>query len=139
MSLPTNQKTESPRGEALRFALVMFVALGAIAAWVYFRRHRVQTAGVLAGVGATLLVLSVIAPKVVLGFRWLWMKVGGVLGWINSRVILSVIYFIVLTPLAFFRRVFTKDQLESNFPGPAGSHWRMRDEEYDPKHFERSF
>lgn len=34
-----------------------------------------------------------------------WMKVGHVLGWINTRIILSIIYFVLITPLGFVMRL----------------------------------
>lgn len=40
-----------------------------------------------------------------------WMFIGGVLGWINTRIILGVIFFILFTPTAFLRRLFGKDSL----------------------------
>jgi hypothetical protein len=36
------------------------------------------------------------------------------LGWTNSRILLSVIYFGFLLPIAVFSRVFTKDPLTLN-------------------------
>lgn len=35
-----------------------------------------------------------------------WMKIGGVLGWINSRIILSVVFYLIIAPVGLFRRVF---------------------------------
>jgi hypothetical protein len=40
-----------------------------------------------------------------------WMRIGAVLGWINTRIILSVIYFGVLTPVGLLRRAFGQDAL----------------------------
>lgn len=40
-----------------------------------------------------------------------WTKLGEGLGWINSRIILSVMFFIVLTPIALLFRLFKKDNL----------------------------
>ena len=43
--------------------------------------------------------------------NWFWMKLAFVLGWFNSRVILGIVFFIFLTPLAFLARIFRKDPL----------------------------
>jgi hypothetical protein len=37
-----------------------------------------------------------------------WMAFAHVLGWINSRIILFIIFFFILTPIAFFARLFGK-------------------------------
>jgi hypothetical protein len=41
----------------------------------------------------------------------LWFKLAEILGWINSRIILSFIFFAFLSPLAFFFRLATKNPL----------------------------
>lgn len=38
-----------------------------------------------------------------------WMKLAGILGNFNSKIILSVMFFIVLTPLAFVYRLFNRE------------------------------
>lgn len=55
--------------------------------------------------------LSVFIPLVARGIEWLWLKLALMLGWTNSRVLLSIIYFGFLMPIAFFSRPFTKDPL----------------------------
>lgn len=40
-----------------------------------------------------------------------WYKLAEVLGWINTRILLSVIFFLLLTPIALVRRLFVKDPL----------------------------
>jgi hypothetical protein len=39
---------------------------------------------------------------------WLWMGLAKVLGYINSRVLLGAIFFLILTPLAILRRSFSR-------------------------------
>ncbi|MEM7102979.1 MAG: SxtJ family membrane protein [Bacteroidota bacterium] len=43
---------------------------------------------------------------------WFWFKLAEVLGYVNSRILLSVIFFLMLTPLAFMARFFSKDPLK---------------------------
>jgi hypothetical protein len=42
---------------------------------------------------------------------WLWLKLGEGMGFVSSKVILSLIFFFVLFPLALLSRLFTKDNL----------------------------
>jgi hypothetical protein len=41
-----------------------------------------------------------------------WMKFAGILGNFNSKILLSVIFFIVLTPIAFIYRFFNRDMVD---------------------------
>lgn len=56
-------------------------------------------------------ILSVFIPLAAKGIEWLWIKLALMLGWTNSRILLSVIYFGFLMPIALVSRVFTKDPL----------------------------
>jgi hypothetical protein len=41
----------------------------------------------------------------------LWSKLAEVLGWINSRILLSIVYFIFLVPVSIFFKLFNKNPL----------------------------
>ena len=42
-----------------------------------------------------------------------WMKLGLILGWVNSRVILGLVYVIVLLPISFVMRLIGYDPLRT--------------------------
>ncbi len=41
----------------------------------------------------------------------LWMKIGFALGWINSRIILLMVFILVLNPIAFIMKLYRYDPL----------------------------
>ena len=41
----------------------------------------------------------------------IWMTLGKILGWLNTRLILSLIFFIIITPIGFLMRIFGYDSL----------------------------
>ena len=43
---------------------------------------------------------------------WIWGKIALVLGWINTKIILSVVFFIFLTPFGILSRIFSKNALQ---------------------------
>lgn len=43
---------------------------------------------------------------------WIWEKIAHVLGWINTKIILSVVFFIFLTPFGILSRIFSKNSLK---------------------------
>ena len=43
---------------------------------------------------------------------WLWFKLAEVMGYVMSRVILSIVFFLFLFPLAVIYRLFNKDALK---------------------------
>ncbi|XTZ10104.1 MAG: SxtJ family membrane protein [cyanobacterium endosymbiont of Rhopalodia yunnanensis] len=44
-----------------------------------------------------------------------WMKVTQVLAWINTRIILGLIFFFIVTPMAFIMRLFNRDPMKNKF------------------------
>lgn len=66
-------------------------------------------------VGVPLVLLAVLCPIVLLPLYKFWMKVGVVLGYINTRIIMSFVFFIMLTPLAWWLRIIGKDLLAREF------------------------
>lgn len=63
-------------------------------------------------VAAFFLVPSITYPRALKYFYQVWMLIGMVLGWIQTRIILSVIYFLLVTPIAIVMRLSGKDILD---------------------------
>ena len=62
-------------------------------------------------VGITGLILGLTAPRLLHYPYKCWMALGLSLGWFNSRIILSLVYIIVLLPIAFVMRLIGYDPL----------------------------
>ena len=62
-------------------------------------------------VAGCLLVPAVVFPK---SLTWVykgWMALGHVLGWINTRIILGLVFYFVVTPIGIIRRLLGKDPM----------------------------
>ena len=61
--------------------------------------------------GAGFFLLGLFLPN---SLKWphrLWMKVGHVLGWVNTRIILGIIFYGLITPMGVLKRVMGKDSM----------------------------
>ncbi|MGF1638701.1 MAG: SxtJ family membrane protein [Cyclobacteriaceae bacterium] len=63
-------------------------------------------------VSGSILLLSLIFPKVWKPLAFIWFRFGELLGIVVSRVLLTFIFFIVVLPMAYFRRLLGKDLLQ---------------------------
>ena len=43
------------------------------------------------------------------------MKLGDYLGWINSRIILGIVFIVILNPIAFIMKLFKYDPLRQKW------------------------
>ena len=57
----------------------------------------------------------------------LWLRFAEVLGAFNTRVILGLVYFLVLTPIALVYRLFAKKHVNSPRTAFGGSYFIVRD------------
>jgi hypothetical protein len=111
------------RRRAQRSTLVVAGVLGLLGAWrIYAGTGRLGF--VLAGLAAALVVCAAIPPAAVVFDRW-WMRLARVLGYINGRIILTALYFLLVTPIGLAVRLAGYDPLERR-TGAGASHWRKR-------------
>jgi hypothetical protein len=62
-------------------------------------------------IGAVLLLLGLTRPSLLKYPSAAWWKLAMVLGFINARIILSILFFFILTPLSIIWRLIGKDPL----------------------------
>ncbi|MFQ5913810.1 MAG: SxtJ family membrane protein [Nitrospinota bacterium] len=61
-------------------------------------------------------------------------------GWVNTRILLVIFFFLVITPTAVVARLFGKDLLSQRLDPDAESYWIPRKAEpFDPKSYLRQF
>jgi hypothetical protein len=84
--------------------------------------------------------VTMIAPQVFRPFAVIWFGVSHLLGIVGSRVILTLIFFLVVTPVAFFRRLSGADPLQlKRFKGGTGSVMKARDHTFIGEDLEQPY
>jgi hypothetical protein len=107
-------------------------------ALVLLWRGRVGRAEALGGVGVVLVVLALARPRLLAPVSRLWWKLAMALGWFNARVLLSICFLLMLTPIGFVWRLIGRDPLARRRTSWHG--WSIYPERYkDPHHFTRMF
>lgn len=76
-------------------------------------------------VGGLLIVPALIYPKSLVPVHKVWMGAAEILGRINSRIILGIIYFLLFTPLGLFIRLVGWDPLGRRFDKKATSYRKI--------------
>ena len=65
--------------------------------------------------GGLLIVLGGMVPQSLKHVHQGWMKIGHVLGSINTRIILGIIYYLLITPMGLVMRLMGKDSMHRAF------------------------
>ncbi len=79
-------------------------------------------------------VVSLLIPIVGNFIVQAWESLAKVLGYINSRILLSIIFFFILTPLAFLNRLFSKSSFQATEKG--ASAYKERNHLYAKEDFD---
>ncbi|OKS84547.1 SxtJ family membrane protein [Mucilaginibacter polytrichastri] len=74
-----------------------------------------------------LLFTSIIIPRCLTSLRLLWETIGEWLGYVNSLLILTLIYFFIITPLGVISRLLAKDPLKLKTDKQATTYWEPVD------------
>lgn len=90
------------------------------------------------GLGGVLVPLGLIAPAVLRPVFRIWMKVGHVLGWINTRIILGILFFGLITPMGMVMRLFGWDSMRRALVRDAQT-YRVIRQPRPPSHMTRQF
>jgi phosphotransferase system glucose/maltose/N-acetylglucosamine-specific IIC component len=117
-------KTRVTNEQARKTALLVGGVLLAISAWNY-HRGRMTVVEIFGGLGALLVVAGLFVPPVALAFHVGWMKFAHALGWVNSRVLLTVLFYGVFAPYGFLSRVLGRDPLRRR-KGEEETYWTTR-------------
>jgi hypothetical protein len=112
-----------PSSTVLRqFAGCWLLFFGCSAAWQQFAKHNSNSAAILAAVAVLIGVPGLLRPVLV---RWVYvgaMIAAFPIGWVVSNVMLGLIFYLLITPIAFVFRAIGRDALY--LKRPAGdSYW----------------
>lgn len=78
---------------------------------VSFWRGGLRTAQVVGAIGAMLMVLGHFAPRQLKWPSAIWWRFAMILGYVNARIILTVIFVVILTPMGLVWRLIGRDPL----------------------------
>lgn len=88
-------------------------------------------------VAAVFLLLALAWPRGLAPIYKVWMKIGAVLGWINTRLILGLVFFVIFVPFGLVMRLF-KDPMRRSLHQPVDS-YRVPSNQPQTKNLTRPF
>lgn len=126
-----------PKAELRNFGLVLgalfAVLFGALPLW---RHHRlVQWPWIAA---AVLWLAALLWPRSLASLHRWWTRLGHALGWFNTRAILTLIFFVLITPFSFAMWVIGRDRMKRGFD-PKCQSYRVPSHPRPPQGMEKPF
>ena len=75
-------------------------------------------------VSSVLLIWALIAPSTLKIIYNVWMRIGLVLGWLTTKIVLSIVFYFVVTPMGLLMKIFREDPMRRKIDKEAVSYRR---------------
>jgi hypothetical protein len=115
------ERISTDRKTLKKFGITMAIAFLAIAVMILLRhKHNVIPVAVTSLVFFT---MAYMRPEILKPAYIAWMKLAFVLSWINTRLILIVMFYLFMTPIALLLKLFGVDLLDRRIDKTKQSYW----------------
>jgi len=117
---------KSEKSDFRKFGITIGLFLMVIAGLLFWRGK--ESFEILLVSGVVLCVLGFTLPLLLKPLYWVWMVLAIILGWIMTRVILSLLFYIVITPIGVLSRMSGNRFLDLKWDRSKATYWNDRTE-----------
>lgn len=122
------------------FAYVMSAALGVLGVLIFFFGSVRERGYWLLGAALLFLIVQAALPTLLKPLYMVWMLLSLLLGWLMSRLLLTLVFFLVIFPISVIMRFLGKDLLNLKLDRQRESYWIKRTHSIEaPERYERMF
>jgi len=112
------------KSDLRKFGITIGVILLIIAGFLFWKEK--ESFQIFLAIGIILFLTAIALPSVLKPVYWIWMIFATILGWIMTRVILSLLFYIIVTPIGLIPRFFGKQFLELRWDKSKESYWNYK-------------
>jgi hypothetical protein len=132
------QNINATTREVRKFGLTIGIFLLVIAGFLFWKQR--PSFPYFVYIGGGFAVLGLIVPIVLKPIYKAWMTFAVIMGFIMTRVILTILFFGLFTPIALVAKLLGKDLLDERWDKNATTYWVKRPvQPFDPKTAENMF
>ena len=129
---------QSEKSDLRKFGITIGVILLVIAGFLFWKEK--ESSKLFLAIGSTLFLTTIVIPPILKPVYWIWMIFSIILGWFMTRVILSLLFYVIFTSIGLTLRVFGKQFLELRWDKSKDSYWNFRTNENQQKeNYEKQF
>jgi hypothetical protein len=78
-------------------------------------------------IGISFVLLGLFIPRILKPIYIIWMTFATILGWIMTRVILTILFYLIVTPIGLIARIFGTKFLDLSWNKDVKSYWNKRE------------
>lgn len=121
------------------FGLIVGGVLLLLSAWWIYRGKLPTLSKYFIVIGALLVLLGLVLPRALVWPNRAWMALAEGLSFVSTRIILGFVFFGLVTPIGFIKRLMGWDPLHRR-AAASDSYWRPYSErQRDSRHYEKMY
>lgn len=111
------KKNDTNKGFGILFFIVFFL----VGIWPLFSLEPLRLWSII--VATLFLVFGLINSRILTPLKILWIKFGELLGKIVAPIVMSIVFFVIITPIGLLLRIIGKDVLSLKLDKKIKSYW----------------
>ena len=132
------ENIKSEKSDLRNFGIIVGIILLVISGFLFWKEK--ESFQIFLAIGIILFLTSIALPSVLKPVYWMWMIFATILGWIMTRIILSLLFYIIITPIGLTSRFFGKQFLQLRWDKSKESYWNFRTNEHlQNENYEKQF
>ena len=137
--MPDEIKNIKTGKKAIReFGILIGIILFIIAGVLFYQEK--ESFEIFIWLSVVIVSLGLMLPIILKPFYLIWMTFAIILGWFMTRFILSILFYVIISPIGLFLRLFGKDILGLHYDRSIQSYWNYRDSvEGNNQNYEKQF
>ena len=129
---------KSEKSDLRKFGITVGIILIIVGGFLYWKEK--ESFQILLTAGVVLLILGLTIPVILKPIYWVWMVFATILGWLMTRVILTLLFYVILSPIGLIARLLGKQFLDLKLNHLQQSYWSMRTvEPSNTQNYEKQF
>ena len=125
-------KKEVTKKQLRTFGIALSIFLGIIGLIQFFKGNTPQNFWFWGASGIVFLA-TLVVPVLIKPIYSVAIFIAHILGWINTRIILGLIYYLMFTPISLIMKISGRDALNRKFDKEAKTYWNVRERNPIPK------
>lgn len=120
--------------------LFAVIGLVIVPGFIFYKHSNFNTVSFYSmGFGGLFGLLGLVRYQILIPFYKIWMLLALVLGLIMTKVIITIVFYGVMTPIGLIKRNHFKKTMHLKFSRDAKTYWVKREWNSDPKRLEKLF
>jgi hypothetical protein len=138
MLLEEIKNIKSEKRDLRNFGITIGIALGVLAGLLWWKEKDTYTIFII--LSLAFVFFGLLLPALLKPLQKAWMTLAVIMGWFMTRVILSILFYLVFTGIGVGSRLFGKQFLDLKTDNSRKSYWKYRQSEpFNKNKYERQF